>query len=120
MSDQDPREFDETTLKIAALNDDLRTTFNTHMKNHITMTQGINALPPEDQSAIFDLVRTFSTFSEGNDPYGTHDFGKITHNDQDIFWKIDAYDNDLIHGSPDPADPKQTTRVMTIMLANEY
>ena len=37
-----------------------------------------------------------------------------------IFWKIDCYDRDLKFGSPDPADENVTTRVLTVMLAEEY
>ncbi|MBQ8676948.1 MAG: DUF3768 domain-containing protein [Alphaproteobacteria bacterium] len=37
-----------------------------------------------------------------------------------IFWKIDYYDKTLRYLSNDPADPKQTVRVMTIMRADEY
>jgi len=40
--------------------------------------------------------------------------------DQRIWFKIDLYDKDLQYGSPDPADPDVTTRVMTILLPSEY
>jgi hypothetical protein len=36
------------------------------------------------------------------------------------FWKIDSYDRNTEFGSPDPADPDVTTRVLTIMRADEY
>jgi Protein of unknown function (DUF3768) len=57
-------------------------------------------------------------------PYGEHDFGAFTFDHEGeslrIFWKIDYYAPDLLHGSEDPADPAQTIRVLTIMLAEEY
>jgi len=44
----------------------------------------------------------------------------LTYEGEKIFWKIDYYDRALKYGSEDPADPEQTTRVLTIMLASEY
>ena len=111
--------MDDTTKAIAMLNDLLRTTFNP-AAGRIVTTQGIGALPQEDQSAIFNLVKTFNDFSEDNDPYGEHDFGEVEHNGKRAFWKIDYYDTTLQWGSPDPTDPELTRRVMTVMLANEY
>jgi len=37
-----------------------------------------------------------------------------------ILFKISYYDRSLIGHSPDHADPSVTTRVLTIMLAEEY
>ena len=103
---------------IARLNDLCRTAMGVAGK--LVQTQGISALPPAEQSAIRQKVETFSDFSEGNDPHGERDFGAFGHNGQRIFWKIDYYAPDMEHGSENPADPKQTVRVLTIMLASEY
>lgn len=103
---------------IARLNDLCRTAMG--VAGRLVQTHGISALPPAEQSAIRQKVETFSDFSEGNDPHGERDFGAFEHNGQRIFWKIDYYAPDMEHGSENPADPKQTVRVLTIMLASEY
>ena len=83
-------------------------------------TGGICTLPPQDQSAIRERVEKFDAFTPDNDPYGEHDFGAFVHKGNRIFWKIDYYNTTLTAGSEDPSDPKQTVRVLTIMLASEY
>jgi hypothetical protein len=106
------------TAAIAALNDLCRKAMS--VAGRVFMTTGIVALPPEDQSAIREKVETFDAFTPDNDPYGERDFGAFAHNGQRIFWKIDYYDATMTRGSEDPADPGQTVRVLTIMLASEY
>ena len=49
-----------------------------------------------------------------------HDFGSFELCGRKFFWKIEYYDRAMEHGSEDPSDPEQTTRVMTVMLAEEY
>lgn len=91
------------------------------LRGQVVVTPGISALSPLRQIAILAEVRNFSAFSEDNDPYGEHDFGAFDHPGVGkIFWKIDYYDADYRFHSPDPADPKATRRVLTIMLAEEY
>ena len=84
------------------------------------VTEGIASLPREDQSAIREKVERFSEFSRDNDPYAERDFGAFEHGGDKVFWKIDYYNRTLDGGSEDPSDPRQTTRVLTIMLAQEY
>ncbi|MCB9989314.1 MAG: DUF3768 domain-containing protein [Rhodospirillales bacterium] len=86
----------------------------------VYQTAGISALSEADQSAIRERVERFNGFTEDNDPYGEHDFGAFEFKGQKIFWKIDYYDRTLEQGSPDPADPKATCRVLMIMLADEW
>jgi hypothetical protein len=104
--------------QIAALNDLCRKAMG--LAGRVYQTRGITALPAEDQCAIRQKVETFDTFTQDNDPHGEHDFGAFEHNEQRIFWKIDYYDLTMNYGSEDPSDPKQTVRVLTIMLASEY
>ena len=108
---------DNNTLIIAALNDALRRTFS---GGRVMITQGVRALSATHYAALMQAVVSFNTFTPENDPYGEHDFGKITMNAQDFFWKIDYYDHSLSYGSENPIDPSITTRVLTIMLADEY
>ena len=51
--------------------------------------------------------------------HGELDFGSFTQQGRKLFWKIDTYDAACEFGSEDPADPTKTTRVLTIMLAEE-
>ena len=107
----------DPTAKIRALNDALRELTGS---GRIFVTAGIAALSPDVQVEIMRRVHSFTAFSPDNDPYGEHDFGSFEHAGKTIFWKIDCYDRDLKNGSPDPSDPAVTTRVLTVMLAEEY
>ncbi len=111
MNDQERKD------KIRSLNDNLRQTMQ---GGRVMMTQGILALAAEQFERLIPQVMTFDDFSENNDPHGEHDFGALTLDGDRVFWKIDYYDNDCQLGSPDPANPTVTTRVMTILLASEY
>lgn len=87
------------------------------------ITRGVNAMIEADGASTLDLlsqVRNFSNFNVDNDPWSEHDFGSFTFQGAICFWKIDVYDHALKWAAPDPADPKLSKRVLTIMLASEY
>ncbi len=104
--------------RIAELNDLARSAMGVACRAYTT--PGIRALPPEEQSAIRELVETFADFTPGNDPHGEHDCAAFDFKDTRILWKIDYYDRACEYGSEDPSEPAQTVRVLTIMLAEEY
>jgi hypothetical protein len=106
-----------SAAKIRELNDAFRTTMT---GGKVLLTAGVDALPSDIKAAVIRRVATFSEFNKDNDPYGEHDFGSFAVAGHKFFFKIDAYDADMRFGSEDPADPTKTTRVLTIMLAEEY
>ena len=104
--------------RIAELNDLARTAMG--VASRVVQTPGICALPAEQQSCIRERVETFDRFDRGNDPWSERDFGNFEVGGIEVFWKIDYYDAEMKYGSEDPTDPRQTIRVLTIMLACEY
>jgi len=108
---------DDKSARIRELNDKFR---RTHSGGRVLYTQGVSALPGDVVAKIMSRIETFDDFTADNDPYAEHDFGQVEADGQKVFWKIDYYDLSMEAGSEDPSDPAQTTRVMTIMLAEEY
>ena len=76
----------ETSAKIAALNDEHRRSMQ-----GCTVTKGIVAMGSA-ANEVFVGVRDYTDFNEDNDPYGEHDFGSLKVAGEKIFWKIDYYD----------------------------
>jgi hypothetical protein len=105
------------TDTIRDLNDFFRRSF---IGGVVLLTPGIDAMPVDRRRSLLQKVRDFATFETDNDPHGEHDFGAVDEGDKRCFWKIDYYDRSMEAGSSDPADPAVTTRVLTIMLAEEY
>ena len=124
----------EQPARIARLNDLARRAMGVACTAIATV--GFRSLPDTDQSRVRELIETYDTFDEGNDPHGERDFGtiyqlgdgrwtterpKIRDDKRErVFWKLDYYDRDLRFASEDAADPAKTRRVLTIMLAEEY
>jgi hypothetical protein len=106
-----------TVEPIRALNDAFRRTF---VGGAVMITAGVEAMPLEQRRMLLEKVRAFDAFTDDNDPHGEHDFGAIDEGGVRCFWKIEYYDRATEMGSPDPADPSVTTRVLTIMLGDEY
>jgi hypothetical protein len=114
---------------IAKLNDEFRKDWS---KGKVIFTTGVESmlskymkesrvkLKVTPVTTLYNIIREFNNFDEGNDPYYERDFGKITFNNNSLYFKIDYYDKSLKYGSQDPADGTLTKRVMTIMLIEEY
>jgi hypothetical protein len=103
--------------RIRVLNDNLRSTF---VGGRVLMTQGVDSLPTDTKARVLLAVRSFSIFTKENDPHNEHDFGSLEMDGESFFFKVDYYSADMQGGSEDPADPSVTTRVLTIMRAEEY
>ena len=121
------QETEAHTARIRALNDTLRQTL---AGGRVLITQGVQGLPETVRENALKAIREFDNFEEPNDPYREHDFGEVEIAEEvegaakatrhKIWFKLDYYDRDCRFGSPDPADPAVTTRVMTILLPEEY
>ena len=109
--------LDSRAISIRELNDRLRTTGRGGMA---VLTDGLAGLGPETVATIFAAVRSFADFNPDNDPWGEHDCASLTVGEIRLIWKIDYHDRSLAALSPDPADPKVTVRVLTVMLDDEY
>lgn len=112
------RETPDRRARIQALNDALRR--GESPDGMVMITPGLRALGPERVAAIRAAVAAFEAFTPANDPHGEHDFGVVEVEGERVFFKIDYLDATREAGSPDPADPLATRRVLTIMLAGEY
>lgn len=107
----------DKAARIRELNDRFRRSL---VGGRAVVTRGVAALPVELKIAALEHLRTFDAFTEENDPHGEHDFGNFSIGERQFYFKIDYYDSHMAFGSADPSDPAQTTRVLTLMLAEEY
>lgn len=106
-----------TCARIRELNDAFRTNF---ARGTVLLSASVDALPDMVKANALLEVAQFTEFNEDNDPHGEHDFGSFSLCGRRFFWKIDYYDRNAEYGSEDPADPDKTTRVLTLMLAEDY
>jgi hypothetical protein len=108
-----------TRDRIRDLNDTFRKTVDPTL-GRMMLTAGVDALPSDVRAMAIRKVTTFDAFGAENDPHGEHDFGSFDLAEHKFFFKLDYYDPRLEFGSDDPTDPAKTTRVLTLMLAEEY
>jgi hypothetical protein len=104
--------------RIAALNDAFRKKLVSG--GRVYLTAGVNAKGGDYVAKALAKVIAFDDFTSDNDSHGEHDFGSFELDGEKLFWKIDYYDLAGAFGSEDPSNAKQTLRVLTIMLAEEY
>jgi len=103
-----------STGSIRELNDAFRRNL---VGGKCVITAGVAALGGVTVTQLIDKVRQYSEFNPDNDPYGEHEFGAFDHAGIRFFWKIDLYEEPGVKG----ADGQPlATRVLTIMLAEEY
>jgi hypothetical protein len=103
--------------RIRELNDSFRRTFT---GGRVVVTDGVDALSANVKAEVLQQVRQFDRFDRDHDPHGEHDFGNFEIEGHRFFFKVDYYDLEMQGGSEDPADPAKTTRVLTVMKAEEY
>lgn len=89
-------------------------------QGQFVMTRGVASLGPDAQLELTRRVAAFDGFNTDSDPQGWHEMGVIEFEDTTVWFKIDFYDVDYQYGSPEPSDPEQTRRVLTLLLPSEY
>jgi len=102
---------------IKRLNDCFRRSF---VGGVVLLTEGVASLDDTARARLLKAVRDFSDFTPGNDPHGEHDMVFVEVNAVKYMAKVDYYDRAMQYHSPDPSDPSVTTRVLTVMRADEY
>lgn len=108
---------EHSVVRIRELNDSFRKTF---AGGKMMMTASVAALPEMVKASALLKVAEFNNFTSENDPHGEHDFLSFPHCNRTFFWKCDYYNKEMDGASDDPADPDKTTRVGTLMLAEDY
>ena len=105
--------------RIAEINDKFRVAVLTEPQKNgrCIVTANVHALDPDVKMSILQKVSAFNNFTEGDDPYGEHDFGVIEGVPR-IYWKIDYYADENVDAGAE--DIENAYRVLIIMLAEDY
>jgi Protein of unknown function (DUF3768) len=103
--------------RVRELNDELRTTGS---GGKTYLTRGLIEKGADFIAKATAAVQAFDAFTDDNDPWQEHDCAVLELDGETVMFKIEYYDENMEYGSPDPADPNVTRRVLTILLAEEY
>jgi hypothetical protein len=109
--------MNQKTARIRELNDSFRKTFS---GGKVAMTASVKEQTDMVVANALVEVARFSNFTEENDPHGERDFGNFQVVGRTSYWKMDLYNSTMDGGSEDPTDHEKTTRVLTLMLSEDY
>lgn len=116
---------DDTTSRtatIARLNDDARLGLD-HRARVLFTSNCLETFRPTPETHVAfvqaELLKAFR-HCEFAAESPEHDFASILHRDRKVWMKIDYYDLTCDYGSEDPANAAITTRVITILLPEDY
>lgn len=114
-------EAGELTARIAAQNDAFRQSGPIPSNyGKWVVTSSVHDMGPVFVALCLEAVGSFTAFTEDCDPYATHEMGGFEIQARKVWWKIDLYDADYAFGSPEPANPEVTRRVLTVLFPEDY
>jgi hypothetical protein len=98
--------------QIIALNDQLRTNFK---GGRVQMTRGVYDLDERLRGRALSVLARFDKFDAASE----HEAGVFIFAGYAFEWRIEYRGKDGTGVSPDPSDPEQTLRVLTLYAAND-
>jgi hypothetical protein len=98
--------------KMIELNDRLRTTFK---GGRVQMTPGVYQLEDRLRGRALSALARYAKFA----PDSEHDWGTFIFAGYAFEWRIEYRGADGCGLSPDPADPEQTLRVLTLYVVDD-
>ena len=110
------------TATIARLNDNARLGLDRRARVQFTSNCLETFRPTPETHVAFvqaELLKAFRHCEFAADS-PEHDFASILHRERKVWMKIDYYDQACEYGSEDPANAAITTRVITILLPEDY
>ena len=94
---------------IRQLNDQFRATFR---GGEVVKTIGVERLYPSKYKTLITAIQSYNSFKDNKED--DHSFGRIFLENQEFYFKIDYYCQKKLKFSDNPADDKNTRRVLTI------